>query len=184
MSSMKTATVSPDGGARIGGGMGRRNDTNLKAIFAESPLFAEYTEIAVKNIGISALNGNGGPGDNVLSLGVSNGEIKDSTSYYGFSDPVNLNFTGAPDIENEVPTGGGGLPASPWVPNLSSTPNVADPTTQPAYAGDLPRRGNQVGSGLGSQVSPSDTSAGISTQTIGAYISGKSYLGSVGAYSS
>jgi hypothetical protein len=182
MSSMKTATVEPDGGVRLTAGPGSRSDTNLKAIFATSPLYNEYNAATVQNAGLSVLNGAGGPGDNIPNIGINAGSINESTSYYGFPSAVNLNFLGAPDIENEVVTGGEGLPASPYVPNLASAPNASDPLSQPAYTGVLPQRGNQYGSGLGTAVTPAETSTGIASQKLGTYISGKSYLGSVGAY--
>ena len=182
MSSMKTATVEPDGGARLTAGPGSRSDTNLKAIFSSSPLYNEYNVTTVKNAGLSALNGAGGPGDNIPNIGIKDGSINESTAYYGYASAVNLNFTGTPDIENDVATGGEGLPASPYVPNLASAPNASDPLSQPVYTGNIPQRGNQYGSGLGSAVNPVDSAAGISSQTLGSYISGKSYVGSIGAY--
>ncbi len=184
MSSMRTATVEPDGGARTTAGLGSRSDTNLKAIFAGSPLYNEYGVTTVANAGLSALNGAGGPGDSIPNIGITTGQINDSTAYYGFPTAVDLNFTGAPNIETEVATGGEGLPASPYVPNLASTPNPNDPLSQPAYTGDLPTRGVQYGSGVGSALTPAESSAGISDQKIGSYLSGKSYLGIVGAYTS
>ena len=63
MSSMRTATVVPN---EVGtGGFGRRNDVNLNAAFGGSPIgkTRTYNEDAVKNAGISVLNGGGGPGD-------------------------------------------------------------------------------------------------------------------------
>jgi hypothetical protein len=43
---------------------------------------------------------------------------------------VDRDFSDAPNI-NDVVTGGGGLPASPYYPNLASATNPADPSTQP-----------------------------------------------------
>jgi len=43
---------------------------------------------------------------------------------------VNRDFSDAPNM-NDVVTGGGGLPASPYYPNLASATNPADPSTQP-----------------------------------------------------
>lgn len=189
MSSMKTATVSPDGGVRTGGS-GARNDTNLRAIF-KSPLFAEYNETTVENAGISVANGNGGPGDSIPNIGVVNGVINDSTSYYGFSAPVNLNFEGAPsydevnaDIADTSKFTEGGRPSSAWVPNLASPgPGSVYPSDQPTYTGDLPARNDNYGVGLGSNISPQDSSAEVASQKIGSYLNGKSSAASIGAYS-
>lgn len=188
MSSIRTATVSPDGGVRTGG-PGARNDTNLRAMF-RSPLYAEYSTIAVENAGISALNGNGGPGDSIPNIGVVNGVINDTTAYYGFSTPVDLNYPGAPsydevnaDIADMSKFTDGGRPASAWVPNLASPgPGSVYPSDQPAYTGDLPDRNDNYGVGRASNVSPQDTTAEMASQKIGAYLNGKSSAASIGAY--
>ena len=189
MSSMRTATVSPDGGVRTGG-PGARNDTNLRAMF-RSPLFAEYNTIAVANAGISALNGNGGPGDSIPNIGIVNGVINDTTAYYGFSSAVDLNFVDAPsyaDVEADIADTSmftdGGRPASPFVPNLASPgPGSTYPSDQPTYTGVLPARNDNYGVGRASTVSPQETAVETSNQTIGSYLSGKSSLLSIGAYS-
>ena len=188
MSSIKTATVSPDGGVRTGG-PGARNDTNLKSMF-KSPLFSEYTESAVKNAGIAALNGNGGPGDSIPGIGVVNGVINDTTAYYGYPVPVNLNFVDAPsyddvnaDISDMSKFTDGGRPASAWVPNLAS-PGAGSvyPSDQPAYTGNVPLNNNNFGVGRGTDLSPKASSADTSGQKIGDYLSGKSSLASIGSY--
>lgn len=189
MSSMRTATVAPDGGVRTGGS-GMRNDTNLRAMF-RSPLYAEYTTTVVSDLGVSALNGNGGPGDSQPNIGIVNGEINDSSAYYGFSPPVNLNFVGAPsydevqaDIDDTSKFTEGGRPSSPWVPNLASPgPGSTYPSDQPTYTGAVPARNDNYGVGLGSSVSPQETSGETSAQRIGSFLSGKSSLLSIGAYS-
>ena len=81
-------------------------------------------------------------------------------------------------------TGGGGLPASPYMPNLTSPgPGSINAADQPSFNGDLPDGENKsnFGSGLGGTAQPAETSKSISEQTVlGTYISGKSYLGSDG----
>lgn len=189
MSSMRTATVSPDGGVRTGGS-GMRNDTNLRAMF-RSPLYSEYTTTTVADLGVSTLNGNGGPGDSQPNIGISNGEIAESSAYYGFSPPVNLSYIGAPsyddiqaDVDDTSKFTDGGRPSSPWVPNLASPgPGSTYPSDQPTYTGALPTRNDQYGVGRGSNVSPQNTSGEMSAQKIGSYLSGKSSLLSIGAYS-
>ena len=95
----------------------------------------------------------------------------------------NRDFTDAPDI-SQVETGGGGLPASPYIPNLTSPgPGSVSATDQPVFNGELPSQENNVefGSGLGGTASPAETSKNIAQQTIlETYISGKSYAGSDG----
>jgi len=174
MPTHKQATVVAQG--PVGeGGMGNRSDKNLKALFSTSPLYTDYNEESVLNIGVSALNGNGGAGDDLT--GNSNGVVNDGGYMFGTLD---LNYTDAPSL-GDVKTGGGGLPASPYIPNPTSPgPGSVFPNDQDEFTGDLPSAGVEFGSGLGGTVSPVATSAGISTQTIGSYISGRSYEGSDG----
>ncbi len=102
-------------------------------------------------------------------------------------DSYNRDFKGSsqnpvPNLNN-VETGGGGLPASPFVPNLASPgPGSANAADQPVYTGVLPDPDINVefGSGIGGLISPHKTSAEISKQSLGSYISGRSYQGSDG----
>lgn len=174
MSSVKYATVVPQG-VPGEGGYGHRSDVNLSAMFA-TPVGTTYSETAVRNAGIAALNGNGGPGDSIPNIGVSSGIINDGGYTFGTFD---LNFSNTPDL-GTVATGGEGLPASAYVPNPASPgPGSVQPADQPEYTGNIPERGNEYGSGIGS-MSPSDSSPKIATQTIGSYLMGRSYLGSDG----
>lgn len=146
-------------------GKGARNDANLRAAFPQSPIFkeelteeerkAKFQELALDGV---VLNGNG-------------------------VNSFNRDFEGAPNLE-EVETGGGGLPASPYMPNpMSPGPGSVNAADQQEYTGDLPEKEyrNQWGSGKGGLVSPSETSVSISKQgTLKTYISGKSYQGSDG----
>ena len=83
---------------------------------------------------------------------------------------VNLNYEGAggaPDYSN-VPTGGAGLPASPWVPNPSSP---ADGVNNPGSIPEAPDGYGTVpadnwGSGVGSQLSPSASAKAISQRDV------------------
>lgn len=146
---------------------GARKDGNLKSIFAASPVYlGELTDAERKRTYQElALDGTvvGGNGIN---------------SY-------NRDFADAPDL-TEVETGGGGLPASPYMPNLTSPgPGSVSAADQPVYNGELPDPETNVefGSGLGGLANPADTSGRIAEQnivTIGSYISGRSYQGSDG----
>jgi hypothetical protein len=174
MSSVRFATVVPQGVPGTGG-YGHRSDVNLSAMFA-TPVGTIYSDAAAKNAGISALNGNGGPGDLIPNIGVTNGVINDGGYMFVALD---LNFSSTPDL-NTVVVGGEGLPASAYVPNLASPgPGSVLPVDQPEYTGVLPTKGDEYGSGIGS-ASPSTSSPKIASQTIGSYILGRSYLGSDG----
>ena len=174
MSSVKYSTVKPSGAPSLGG-LGHRSDVNLAAAFA-TPVGTTYSELAVKNAAISALNGNGGPGDKIPNIGVDNGVVNDGGYMFGTFD---LNYSSSPDF-NTVETGGEGKPASAFVPNLTSPgPGSVYPSDQPEYTGVLPEAGNEYGFGLGA-VSPSLTTPKVANQTIGSYLMGRSYLGSDG----
>jgi hypothetical protein len=174
MSSVKYGTVVPLG-VPGEGGFGHRSDVNLSAMFA-TPVGTTYSEEAVKNAGIAAFNGAGGPGDSIPNIGVAAGVINDGGYAFGSFD---LNYTGVPDLETVV-VGGEGLPASPYVPNPASPgPGSVSPFDIPEYTGALPEKGNEYGFGLGA-ISPSETSPGVAGQTLGTYIRGRSYPGSDG----
>jgi hypothetical protein len=174
MASTKQQTVSA---SKVeAGGSGHRNDKNLKSSFPNSPLYKEYNDEAVENICKAALQGNGGPGTSIPGIGVTeDGVVNDSGYMFSLH---NLNYKDAPNLE-EVETGGAGLPATPYTPNTSSPgPGSVHYSDIPEYKGDLPVPSTQFGSGLGGAVSPSKTSEGISSQTLGDYVSGESYDGS------
>ena len=157
---------------------GARRQSNLQSMFPNSPIYlGELSDEERKK----SYQG--------LSL---DGNVNDPTTVAGISVPggpghgVNSHsrdYSDAPDL-SLVETGGGGLPASPYMPNLTSPgPGSINPADQPVYNGELPDPENRsnFGSGLGGLVPPSETSKSISEQNIlETYISGKSYLGSDG----
>lgn len=168
MSSVKTTTVK----AKIPGSnpMGNRNESRLQSAFPNSPLPIgknEYDENYLKHLAESVLKGNGGPGDDFTNSNVKNGVINDSGYMFGSFD---LNYSGAPDLAT-VETGGEGKPASPFIPNLASAEG-ANPSAQPEYLGELPKKANLFGSGQGGAVSPSVTSKAISAQKLGDLVLG------------
>ena len=149
---------------------GARKDQNLRAAFASSPIYLnELTDAErKKRFQAEALDGV-----------VVNGHGLNSYS----RDFVGTTQNPVPDL-SDVETGGGGKPASPFIPNLTSPgPGSVSAADQPEYTGTLPDPATNVefGSGLGGLVSPATTSPRISEQSLGNYISGRSYLGSDGA---
>ena len=166
MAEVRQTTVNPE--VPTTKPFGARNEINLKASFASSPIHQEdYTDDVVRDLYQSlALDGT-----------VVNG--------LGFNS-VSRDFSDAPDLSN-VETGGGGLPATPYVPNLASPgPGSISPSDQVPYDGEIPDPGVEFGSGLGGLTSPSDTSTSIAEEssqailTIGSYLVGSSYKGSNG----
>ena len=171
MSTMKINTVAAT--LPKSTGMGFRNEANLKAAFPNSPLpvgSGEYSEEVVSNVGIAALNGNGGSGDNIPNIGVAKGVINDEGYAFG---TFNLNYKDAPNMD-DVQTGGGGLPSSPYVPNIASAEGGIA-SNQPEFTGDLPNKNNSYGSGpggTGADANPKTTSKLVSNQQLGSYILG------------
>ena len=145
--------------------LGSRNDINLKKSFVHSPIHngemtdeerkKEFQKLVMEGV---VLNGNG-------------------------FDSFNRDYEGAPNLE-EVETGGGDLPASPYMPNLTSPgPGSVNAADKPEYQGDIPDKDqrNNWGTGMGGTVSPSKTSSEIAKSNIlKGYISGRSYQGSDG----
>jgi len=99
---------------------------------------------------------------------VLHAEVNDGGHTFGtFSTDFSLND--APNL-NDVETGGGGLPASPWVPNPTSAPDV-DPTQQPDPPEDFGKTPNDTPfNGVGSQANPSQTTKAISDTKLGDYL--------------
>lgn len=185
-----TTVKPPDNGSRTGG-LGKRNQQNVSAIFSSSPLYKEndYTPEEVESLGVSVLNGGGGEGDNVTGNYTKDG-VADDAGY--MFNQVDLRFAGrrkdgsvelayaAPDLTT-VKTGGEGLPATPYTPNPTSPGegNGIDPSQMPEFTGASPSDGDanlasakQFGRGDGSSANPSVTSAETSRATIGKYMLG------------
>jgi len=144
---------------------GTRNDVNIKSCFPNSPIHnGDITDDERREL--------------------FNKLVQENTIVNGMGiNSFNPNYKGAPDLNNVI-TGGGGLPASPYSPNPSSPgPGSLNAADQPEYKGEIPDKDlrNNFGTGLGGLVSPADSSKEIAKQsTLGQFISGKSYLGSDG----
>jgi hypothetical protein len=100
------------------------------------------------------------------------GEINDGGHTFG---TVNIDYVEAPNLADVV-VGGGGLPGSPYGPNIATPPEGQNPADIPAAGVAATERargsgGAFVGNGL---TSPSATAAVISRQKIGSLQKGKS----------
>ena len=163
MPEQRQTIVTPS--APVNKSKGARSDVNLKASFPQSPIYlGEVTDLERKKQ------------YEELAL---NGVVQNGNGINSF----NRDYEGAPNLE-EVETGPGGLPSTPYTPNLSSPgPGSLNAADQIEYTGNLPdpTYRNNFGTGNGGLVSPSQTSKEISKQgTLGTYISGRSYKGSDG----
>ena len=138
--------------------MGRADTNGLKQIFAASPIHTEELTDEERR--------------QLWQTEVLDGPINDGGHTFGVFEP---NYLQAPDPAAEVETGGGGLPASAFVPNPASpgpgSINAADMPEPPEGFGQTPA--NTWGSGVGSQLSPKQSSERISAHTLGEYILGK-----------
>ena len=139
-------------------GNGSSDTANLRALYPGSPVYrGELTdEIATANFMTEVLSG----------------EINDGGHTFG---TVDIDYRGAPNLA-DVEVGGGGLPGSPYGPNIATPPEGQNPADIPSAGVEATERargsgGAFVGNGL---ASPSDTSAVISRQTIGSLQKGKS----------
>ena len=120
---------------------------------------------------------------------IHNGEISDESIRQQYQEIVmdsvindgghtfgeyDTSYTNAPNLD-DVETGGGGLPASPYVPNVTSPgPGSLNPSDMPAPPEGFGQRPSDTwGSGVGSQESPAISSARHSGHTIGEYLLGK-----------
>ena len=157
---------------------GTRNQSNLQSMFPTSPVYlGDMTdEERKRSYQALALDGNVNDSVEVAGVVVPGGPGLGVNSY-------SREFSDSPDITS-VETGGGGLPASPYGPNLTSPgPGSVNAADMPEFQGDLPdaQAKSNFGSGLGGTALPSETSKEIAGQTIlGTYISGRSFLGSDG----
>lgn len=144
---------------------GTSNTSNLKKAFPNAPQYNDYKDASAFKLYQDLLNSEG--------LTYAEAGITDFSMNYN---------NGAPNL-NEVETGGAGLPATPFSPNITSPgPGNHSATAQPEFTGDTKniQAINNFGSGLGGLVSPSETAPIIATTTLGEYISGRSFQGSDG----
>ena len=105
------------------------------------------------------------------------GIVNDGGHTFGEFD---RDFSDAPAMDEVEHGGPGGQPASPYVPNVASpgpgSTNASDIPAAPEGFGSSPTS-DSYGTGVGSQLSPDDSSAAQATHTLGDYGLGKSPYG-------
>jgi hypothetical protein len=156
------------------GGKGQRNQRNLAAVFPETPMYTDYTNTDIIKASVDV------DGKEAGGLVTGTSAVVNDAGVWGLSS-VSLEFADAPNL-NDVETGGAGLPATPYVPNITSPGegNANNALAMPEYGGDPIPKQNNYGTGLGSTANPAKTSLNIGKSTVGSYISGRSYGGSDG----
>ena len=140
-------------------GMGASDTATVQASFPASPIYkGDLTDQSIK--------------DEFQTL-VLDGEVNDGGHTFG---TYSRDYPNAPDI-SEVEWGGGGLPGSPWTPNpVSPGPgsiNASDQADPPDGWGQTPPE--QWGTGVGSQLQPSESSTQQSGGVLGDYVMGKAW---------
>lgn len=132
---------------------------------------ADYSAMQAQYPGSPAYDGTYGDEQVIATYEeVFQGEVSDGGHTFG---TVDRDYTGAPDL-SAVPTGGGGLPGTPYSPNPASPGPGMNPANIPALPPDKIHKGGGgygVGDGL---ASPSDTSRNVARQRIGSLIFGTS----------
>ena len=137
---------------------GRSGSTTLAHVFGASPIHTgELTDDLIRE---------------EFQTMVLDGKVNDGGHTFG---EINRDYVDAPNYA-DVEVGGEGLPASAWAPNPQSpgpgSMNPADQVAAPDGYGSTPS--DTPFSGIGSQLSPNDSSATISRHTLGDYGFGKS----------
>ena len=139
-------------------GMGKAATNDLRNIYTQSPIYTD--QISNDQLREEFQNT------------VLDAVINDGGHTFGTFDTA---YVDAPLLA-EVKTGGGGLPASPHVPNpVSPGPgsmNATDQADPPDGYGETPN--GQWGSGVGSELGPKSSSEKIASQKLGDYVLGKS----------
>lgn len=144
--------------------MGKRDDASLKAAYPASPLYTEqYTDD----------NRRADFEERCLQGTVNDGGHTFST--FNLDYKLEEGDTQGPPNMDDVKTGGGGLPASPYVPNVTSPgPGSVNPSDMPAPPEGFGQRPSDTPFiGVGALESPAGTSAKQSRHTLGDYRLGK-----------
>ena len=139
--------------------MGTSDTANIKSSFPASPIHAgEMTAESIRQ---------------QFQDEVIDGTVNDGGHTFG---TFSRDYVEAPVLA-EVETGGGGLPASPYVPNpVSPGPgsiNATDQGEAPDGFGQNPS--NVPGSGVGSQLQPKTSSEQQSSGRLGDYVMGRAW---------
>lgn len=145
-------------------GAGKASSDNMKAEYAFNPVGTddELNDDGTIDAAIRA---------HYISL--TQGVINDGGHTFGEFD-TNYGANGAPAYD-DVETGDGGLPDTAWTPNpVSPGPGSANPSDISGTPPVLPTPSDTPGVGVGSQLSPADSSAAQSGATLGDYGFGKS----------
>ncbi len=138
-------------------GKGKADTASLASAYPSSPIHGgEINDQSIKELAQALL---------------LDGIVNDSGHTFG---EFNRDYTDAPTIA-EVESGAGGLPGSPYAPNPTSPgPGSLNPSDIPAPPDNWATEpGDQFGSGVGSQLEPSQASAAQSAAVLNDFQLGK-----------
>jgi hypothetical protein len=136
---------------RGNGGLGSANYSSLQDAFPGSPVYSgEINDETVAKQYIDI---------------VTDATVDDEGHMFG---AVDLNYTGAPNLA-DVEVGGGGLPGSPYAPNIASPPSGQNPADIPSSGVSATAKAQGSGAPFSGDglANPSDTSKNVSKLTIG-----------------
>jgi len=154
MPSVKQTTVDP---AATTSGMGSSSTELMTELYPGSPIHnGTMTRDSVQEQGEQLING----------------LVQNGMGLPSFSLEFNGIDSGVSPPDQDVTTGGGGLPASPWVPNPASPgPGSQNPTDIPAPPDGfgMTPNGDTYGVGAGALTNPKDTSQEIATAKLGMF---------------
>jgi|TARA_R110001583_G_scaffold5598_35_gene30252 hypothetical protein len=178
MASKQGTTTANSTVAALGsiGGLSTSSTENITASFPASPLgtIPQLTDDGTKDASANPMMK--WYQENVLDAVINDGGHTFGEVSMNFSDTL---ATPAPPALGEAETGGGGLPASAWVPNpVSPGPGSVNPSDQadpPAGFGETPN--DTPGTGVGSQLGVVESSTQQSSATLGSYGLGSSPYG-------
>lgn len=139
-------------------GNGKADTKDMQNLYPGSPIHAgELTDEVVREQGNDLLVG---------------GEVNDGGHTFGEFD---RDYGDAPDFA-DVETGGGGLPASAYTPNIAAPPEGMNPKDIPESGVEASKAAQGGGDPFPGDAlaSPSKTSKNVSAQKIGSLIFGRS----------
>lgn len=138
--------------------LGKSGTARLRKIFTQSPTIEELTDDERREF---------------FQKEVLNAVINDGGHTFG---TFNTSYEGAPNISEDVATGGGGAPATPHVPNpVSPGQGSVNPTDQAEAPEEFGKQRSDVPfAGPGSNLEPANSSEAIASQKFKSLTLGKS----------
>lgn len=112
---------------------------------------------------------------NELLVGGDLGSDVEAVAYWDLPTSYNRDYADSPNL-NEVEVGGGGLPGSPYAPNIATPPEGQNPADIPEAGVEVTQDARGAGGAFDGDglASPHETKENVSRQTIGSLTLGSS----------